>query len=66
MEMIGLSGKIIEQTISLRKVMRTKIPYAIIAATALHQELVLVTRNTDDFKEVEGLTYINPFAVKPE
>jgi len=46
--------------------MRIKIPDAIIAATALHQELVLVTRNTDDFKEVEGLTYINPFAVKPE
>ncbi len=61
MEMIGLSNKIIEQTIRLRKIMRIKTPDAIIAATALQHQLVLVTRNTDDFKDVEGLTYINPF-----
>ena len=41
--------------------MRIKIPDAIIAATALHHQLVLATRNTDDFKEIEGLAYINPF-----
>lgn len=66
MEMIGLSEKIIQQTIRLRKAMRIKTPDAIIAATALHHQLVLATRNTDDFKDIEGLTYVDPFAVKSE
>jgi len=46
--------------------MRIKTPDAIIAATALHHQLVLATRNTDDFKEIDGLNHINPFAEKPE
>lgn len=61
MVLIGLSEKVIHQTIRLRKVMRIKTPDAIIAATALQHQLVLATRNTDDFKDIEGLTYINPF-----
>ena len=33
----------------------------IIAATALEHDLSLVTRNTDDFQWIEGLTLVNPF-----
>ena len=46
--------------------MRIKTPDAIIAATALHHQLVLATRNTADFKDIDGLNHINPFAEKPE
>jgi len=36
---------------------------AIIAATALVYDLILVTNNTDDFKGISGLALVNPFAV---
>jgi predicted nucleic acid-binding protein len=34
---------------------------AIIAATALEHDVILVSRNVDDFKVVEGVRVINPF-----
>jgi predicted nucleic acid-binding protein len=33
----------------------------IIAATALTENFVLVTRNTDDFKNIAGLELLNPW-----
>lgn len=59
---IGISAMIIEHTITLRRKVRIKIPDAIIASTALCHHCVLVTRNTDDFKYVEGLECVDPFA----
>lgn len=35
---------------------------SIIAATALEYDLPLATRNTRDFRHIEGLTLIDPFA----
>lgn len=58
----SLTDDIAEESIALRRKRRLKIPDAIIAATALHLNLPLVTRNTDDFKGIEGLGLINPFA----
>jgi predicted nucleic acid-binding protein len=54
---------IADKTIELRKVYRIKLPDAIIAATALVYGLVLVTRNTDDFKNIDGLTCIDPYTL---
>ena len=65
MELISISEKIVEQTIRLRKMTRIKIPDAIIASTALNHQLVLVTRNIEDFKNLKGLRYMDPFALKP-
>jgi len=56
-----LSHDIVNQTILIRKSNKIKLPDAIIAATALAYDLVLVTRNTDDFKNIDGLEVINPF-----
>ena len=52
---------IIQQCIDIRRNQRIKLPDAIIAATALHLQLPLVTRNIGDFKNIETLTTINPF-----
>lgn len=49
------------QTAELRKRYRIKLPDAIIAATALVNGLTLITRNVSDFKDIVGLTVINPW-----
>lgn len=62
----ALSDEIVERGIALRQERRIKIPDAIVAATAQHLEFPLVTRNTDDFKWIEGLELINPFELARE
>jgi predicted nucleic acid-binding protein len=39
------------------------LPDAIIAATALVYDLTLISRNVIDFKGIQGLKVIDPFAV---
>ncbi len=56
-----ISPEIVEATILLRKKSKIKIPDAIIAATALCQNLTLVTRNINDFEHIPDLLIINPF-----
>ena len=56
-----LSEEIIDRTIKIRKTNHIKLPDAIIAATALVHDLILVTRNTSDFKNIEGLKLSNPW-----
>lgn len=57
----SLSSQIVSECINLRRQRTIKLPDAIIAATALHLQIPLVTRNTDDFKNIDNLTLINPF-----
>lgn len=45
----------------IRRRCKIKLPDVVIAATALHNNLILVTRNEDDFKDVELLDVYNPF-----
>ena len=61
-----LTEAIIQQCIDLRRQQSITIPDAIIAATALHLQMPLVTRNTDDFKNIEDLSLINPFDLPTE
>ncbi|MBI2966358.1 MAG: type II toxin-antitoxin system VapC family toxin [Bacteroidetes bacterium] len=60
----NLSEPIIIQTIQLRQKHKIKTPDAIIAATALINNLTLITRNTNDFINIEGLKLFNPFDKK--
>lgn len=54
-----------EKTIDLRKTYRKlKLGDAIIAATALANNLTLISRNTKDFEDISGLTCINPYELK--
>jgi predicted nucleic acid-binding protein len=58
---IEVTSSIIDRAIKIRRAKRIKAPDAIIAATAQAMGATLVTRNTDDFKSIEGLKYTNPF-----
>lgn len=56
---------IADKTIDLRKTYRKlKLGDAIIAATALTNNLTLISRNTKDFEDISGLTCINPYELK--
>ena len=50
-----LTDEIVEQTIILRKKHKIRIPDGIIAATAIIEELTLITRNLKDFKKINKL-----------
>ena len=57
---IEIDKAIIDACIELRKCKKIKLPDAIIAATALANNLILISRNTKDFEDISGLTCINP------
>ncbi len=62
-EVFGLEEPIIVKTINIRKNYKTKLPDAIIAATALVNNLTLITRNIKDFEKIEELEVLNPYMV---
>lgn len=47
--------------IDIRSTIAIKLPDAIIAVSALTENLPLLTRNTGDFKRIAGLKIIDPF-----
>jgi predicted nucleic acid-binding protein len=55
-----MDDEIVEKTIEVRRLYKIKLPDAVIAATALQSNFTLVTNNTKDFKNIEGLEFINP------
>ena len=58
---VPLHEAVVQQTITLRQQHRIRLPDAVIAATALHLDFPLVTRNEQDFQNIDGLTVVNPF-----
>ena len=62
----ALDEAVIERAIGLRQNRKMGAMDAIIAATALEYDLTLVTRNTEDFKHVENLKLVNPFAARKQ
>lgn len=60
---LDLTGSVVDVCIELRKKNKTKLPDAIIAATAVVYDLVLITRNITDFKNIQGLKVINPHSL---
>jgi predicted nucleic acid-binding protein len=51
----------VEQAINILKGHKIKTPDGIIASTAIINGLTLITRNTKDFKNIEGLKIIDPY-----
>jgi len=60
---IELSKNVADICIDLRKKYRIKLPDAIIASTALATKSALITRNTADFKNIDGLIVIDPHSL---
>lgn len=56
---LDLTDNIVDATIDIRKKHKTKLPDAIIAATALVYGLILISRNISDFKNIQGLQVID-------
>jgi len=57
----NITPNIITHCVEIRRNKRTKTPDAIIAATALAHDLILITGNERDFVHISRLTIINPF-----
>ncbi|MDD3789242.1 MAG: type II toxin-antitoxin system VapC family toxin [Petrimonas sp.] len=57
-----VDDEIINKAIEIRKSTNIKLPDAVIAATAIHNDYVLLSTNDNDFKKVIplGLKYLNP------
>jgi predicted nucleic acid-binding protein len=60
-EILPIDAELAEFTIELKRNNNIKLADALIAATALSNELVLVTRNEDDFSILTNLEIYNPF-----
>ncbi|MBK6642007.1 MAG: type II toxin-antitoxin system VapC family toxin [Bacteroidetes bacterium] len=60
---LDLTSYIVDATIEIRRKYKTKLPDSIIAATALVHNLVLISRNTADFKNIQGIQVIDPHSL---
>lgn len=57
---LNLTDEIVDSTIQIKQKQNIIIADAIIAATAINKDLIIVTRNTKDFKNINVEIY-NPF-----
>jgi predicted nucleic acid-binding protein len=60
---IGIDNDIIQETIRIRKFFKLKLPDALIAATAMVNQMTLIADNDKDFERVTELKYLNPKTV---
>ncbi len=58
---INLTPAIVAMVIDTRSTITIKLPDAIIAASALAENLPLMTRNTKDFNRIASLVLVDPF-----
>jgi predicted nucleic acid-binding protein len=56
-----LDDNIVKVTIDLCRQSKIKLPDAIIAATTLVHNQTLLTRNVNDFKNISGVVFVNPW-----
>lgn len=57
---LPIDEKVILKVISIRQTRKMKLPDAIIAATALIHDCMLITRNISDFSGLPGLVFLDP------
>ena len=61
LRVLPITHEIVERAIHLRQQRKLSLGDALIAGTALETHLTLVTRNTDDFRWIDGLALLDPF-----
>ena len=57
---IYIDEEVVLKVISIRQTRKMKLPDAIIAATALIHDCMLITRNISDFSGLPGLVFLDP------
>lgn len=60
---LEISNQVVEKCIDIRKNYKTKLPDAIIAATAIVNGMFIISRNVADFKNIKGLQVIDPYLI---
>lgn len=60
-QILSITNDVIEQAIRLRQTRRMTLGDALVAGTALVNDLMLVTRNIEDFDWITALRLLNPF-----
>jgi predicted nucleic acid-binding protein len=60
LRLIEISFSVMELSVEIRRTKKMKLPDAIIAASAIHHDLILVTRNIKDFKGT-AIKTLDPF-----
>ena len=58
---LPINDDVVNQTIAIRKSRKIKLPDALIAATAMVYNFTILTNNTADFKDINGITCIDPW-----
>jgi toxin FitB len=58
---ISISDDIVDKTIEIPKNHKMNLPDAIIAATALTNDCMIISRNSKDFSKIPKLIVINPY-----
>lgn len=58
---VPLTDTLAEKTIEIRCAASITLPDAVIAASALSLDAILVTRNVRDFANIDGIRLYNPF-----
>ena len=61
LKVLPVEHQVIDQAVSLRQQRKITLGDSVIAATALLNNLTLVTRNVDDFSHIPNLNIENPF-----
>lgn len=61
-EVLPLTQAVLDRAVQLRLARTMSLGDALVAATALESNRTLVTRNVDDFSEIEGLVLYNPMS----
>jgi predicted nucleic acid-binding protein len=62
-EIINISDGIISNCVKIRRFKKVKTPDAIIASTAMTLDYTIITNNTKDFENIEGLKFLNPYTL---
>jgi len=62
-QVLPISQDVLSQSVALRQQRRMTLGDAIIAGTALTHELILITRNVEDFRWIAELNLLNPFDI---
>jgi hypothetical protein len=60
---LNLTENVIDTCIEIRENHKTKLPDAIIASTAITNNLILITRNISDFKNIDDLQVVDPHSL---